>query len=95
MSIEMNTGRRRHTGRELDLPTDAYELEERLAQLERRYAEANMRLRRARDELHVLRLQPEAALHAPLAAAQRRHDLARAQCDELRRDIERLESLLA
>jgi chromosome segregation ATPase len=79
--------------RGLEEPLDDFDLEQQLAQLERRYAEASMRYRRARDEYHLLSLEPE-SLEVAIAAARDRHDFARRHCELLLREIDALESRL-
>jgi chromosome segregation ATPase len=77
----------------LDGGIGADDLEQRLARLERRYAEATMRYRRARDEYHLLCLQP-LQLEAAIARARTRYESAHAARESLRSEIEQLEARL-
>ncbi len=72
---------------------DTQDLEERLARLERRYAEATMRYRRARDEYHLLCLQPS-QLEPAIERARTLCETAQAAREVLRSEIEQLEARL-
>ena len=72
---------------------DTQDLEERLARLERRYAEATMRYRRARDEYHLLCLQPS-HLEPAIERARTLCETAQAAREVLRSEIEQLEARL-
>jgi hypothetical protein len=72
---------------------DTQDMEERLARLERRYAEATMRFRRARDEYHLLCLQP-AQLEPAIERARTRYVAAHDARDAIRREIDLLEARL-
>jgi hypothetical protein len=74
-------------------PADVFDLEERLARLERHYAEATMRFRRARDEYHML-VSHASMPDSATAAAHGRYQAARKVCDDLRREIDLLEARL-
>jgi hypothetical protein len=94
MAIDMGKAALR---RRLDValePVEFYDLEEQLALLERRYAEARSRCQRARDAYHGLSsgAQPKPE---PLAAAFARYEAARRVCDSLRTEIDVLESRLS
>jgi chromosome segregation ATPase len=93
----MPTGTPRNAGPRawpaIDDYVDTQDLEERLARLERRYAEATMRFRRARDEYHLLCLQP-AQLEQAIEGARVRYVAAHDARESIRREIDLLEARL-
>lgn len=77
---------REHAGEDEDL-------EEQLAAVERRYAHARERARRARDECHSLEADIDTRINA-VKYARERYDAAEAKCLHLKRLIEQIEERL-
>ena len=72
---------------------DSYELEQRLASAERKYAQARELSRQAREECHALEAEQERRAGL-VEQARSRYEKAEAKCKALKRLIEDLEDEL-